>query len=66
MRTCTRVHACTQAGAADGGAGLPQYDYLFEDTMEFVKADMLAGNLEELFESAEQKRKREAAKREAA
>ncbi|KAG2496372.1 hypothetical protein HYH03_005601 [Edaphochlamys debaryana] len=56
----------TKVGAQDGGASLPQYEYVFEDTMAFVKADMLAGNIEELFESAEQKRKREGEARAAA
>jgi hypothetical protein len=27
----------------DAGASLPQYDFVFEDTMDFVKADVIAG-----------------------
>ncbi len=34
-----------QVGAQDGGAAVPQYDYVFEDTMDFVKAGMLAGEV---------------------
>ncbi|GLC34308.1 hypothetical protein PLESTM_000181000 [Pleodorina starrii] len=56
----------TRVGAQDGGAAVPQYDYVFEDTMAFVKADMLAGNIEELFETPEQRRKKEAEARAAA
>ncbi|GIL53495.1 hypothetical protein Vafri_9087, partial [Volvox africanus] len=56
----------TKVGAQDAGAAVPQYDYIFEDTMDFVKADMLAGNIEELFETAEQRRKKEAEARAAA
>ncbi len=33
-------------GAQDAGAAAPQYDFVFEDTMDFVKADMLAGERE--------------------
>ncbi len=27
-----------QAGSADAGAQLPQYDFLFEDSIDFIKA----------------------------
>ncbi|KAG2437125.1 hypothetical protein HYH02_011381 [Chlamydomonas schloesseri] len=50
----------TRVGAQDAGAAAPQYDFVFEDTMDFVKADMLAGNIEDLFETAEERKKKEA------
>ncbi len=37
-------HVRAQAGAADGGGAVPTYDFLFEDPVEFITADVLAGD----------------------
>lgn len=51
LHQCLLSHPFAQAGAADAGAALPQYDFVFEDSIDFIKTAMIAG--ENDFESAE-------------
>lgn len=48
----------TQVGAADAGSNQKEYDYLFEDAIDFIQQGGIAG--ENFFESAEEAKKREA------
>lgn len=47
-------------GAMDAAAGQPQYDFVFEDQIEFIKDAMITGNLEEDEGERETPKEREA------
>ncbi len=50
VRVCVYV---SQAGAADAGAALPQYDLLLDNSIDFITADIMQGDNNTLFETAE-------------
>lgn len=45
------MHVRVQAGAQDAGSAQPQYDFVFEDSIDFIKTAMIAGDGD--FETAE-------------